>query len=278
MRNAGRLSLVSPGLVIGHALTRIAAHEAWSCIDDDRLRLEGLDLNRGAKIPLRQRKQTIVRRTAEEHRRAPLQFVARSLDRLARLAHRRIHRLAIGQGLVKGAGERCGRRVAHGELHGQHGRNAPLHDRLRGAGKEIGDVAARAFARVEEDEAQGIVVVQQIGQVVGKHKVMVALFIFEVEAASVLIGVIGAVADEMQDMDVTACLPQSPLERGEGRRCQPFQPDRLAILQQAQGSGELLPLPLHVQLGHVLRDRPPRRGCPGAAARARCAVLCGSSR
>ena len=121
----------------------------------------------------------------------------------------------VGQRAVELAGERGGRAVADGELHGDDGGAVLLDQALRHPAERVGAVDAGGLAGVEQDQPQRVVVAQ-VGAEDGRADLGAApVPVLEVDDAVLDPVVVVAVADEVQDVDVV--LPQ-PGRQGLDRR------------------------------------------------------------
>jgi hypothetical protein len=172
--------------------------------------------------------------TQVQHRRPPLDLVGLEPDGLAGLGHRRVERVAVGDGLVEAAGEDDGGPVGDLELHGDHGGDALVDQALRGARVGVGAAAAGTLAGVEQAQAQGAVVVQEGAEVRAADRLGPAGRALHGQLPVAELGVVAPVADVVED--VVPASPQLALQLGHGPARGPLQADPPGALQVPRAS------------------------------------------
>jgi len=126
-----------------------------------------------------------------------------------------------------------GRRLVRDlELHGDHGRDALLHQALGGAGERVVAAGAPALAGVQDRQAQRALVVQDRPQVLPAHRAAPARLVLQDQHPVLGLRVEGPVADEVEDVVLAAA--QTLLESSQRSLFDPFDCDQATLLQIAQ--------------------------------------------
>ena len=148
-------------------------------------------------------------------------------DRPPRLGDGRVDRLALREDRVELGREEDRRAIGDLELHPDDGRDLAL-DQARGDARErVVDRAARALARVQDDELQRLAVADDRREAVGADDVTEAVLVLEQQGAFLVGAVEAAVADEVED--VVVALPDLPVQGQQRRVLEPVDRDRVRL-------------------------------------------------
>ena len=192
-----------------------------------------------------------------QHRRGPLHCVLEGVVYgLPRLGHGGVNGVIIGQRCVELPSEEDSGLVGDIELHGHHGRDALVDEGLRHAGEGIirpllsGRGASR-LAGVEDDQAQGEVIPQQLPQILPPHGAAPSPLVLQNQHPLAIFFLEPPVANVVEDVKLLLAQPVlQGRQRGLGHEVELHEP---LILQSLQGLLEAPLLPPRVQGGMIQR-------------------------
>ena len=163
--------------------------------------------------------QQSVLHSHEQDRRRPLHVVLVRVDRLARLGHCRVDRVAIRQRGVELRREHDGRPVRDLELHADDGGDLPLDQACGHARERVLHRASTSFTGVEHGQSERDLVLQDRAQLDAGDPPGPAVIVLEEHDAVVRVVVVATMPDVMEDVIVG--LAQLALEGSQCRRLEP---------------------------------------------------------